>query len=529
MYPRLARLYHNMTLLYIRKGELTVALEILQQSLDIHQQYSDTYQMARVYNDMGLIYRTWGRYKEALRYYELALDCFEEHRDIEGIGLVSNNIGQIHYYHNDYPRAIDFFIKYLEVNRTIGKLRAVAGASNNIASAYMELEQYNLALDYYLKALNIYDSLGIELGVAIINDNIGTLYSKTGELNDALLYHFYALDIFKNLNVKPRISYALMNIGLVYYRLNNFERALEYLTQSKCIALEQNLTEVLLQLSLHLSDTYLSLDRPYESIEYYKYHVSIKDSLLKVETAERLSEIEKRYYYDNNSESSLFANKQIQKYQRLLYGLIIACIIMVVFLLLLLKKSAIRGRKVAEVDGKHDMLVSSISKIPICSTHEKYVLGYLGMSFFTIPDCLCNNNSCIRLIPAEDELIILTIHIGSELGVTEVEKRIALWGVEDMINSRRSNSNPREIIEKIYARFSSAHIETTIGADETHVKLGCLVINHAKRSLCYHGINPAWVIDRVGELHCLRQVNICLLYTSPSPRDRTRSRMPSSA
>jgi len=26
-----------------------------------------------------------------------------------------------------------------------------------------------------------------------------------------------------------------------------------------------------------------------------------------------------------------------------------------------------------------------------------------------------------------------------------------------------------------------------------------------------------------------RQVGICLLYTSPSPRDRTRSRMPSSA
>ena len=27
----------------------------------------------------------------------------------------------------------------------------------------------------------------------------------------------------------------------------------------------------------------------------------------------------------------------------------------------------------------------------------------------------------------------------------------------------------------------------------------------------------------------LRRVNSCLLYTSPSPRDRTRSRMPSSA
>ena len=35
------------------------------------------------------------------------------------------------------------------------------------------------------------------------------------------------------------------------------------------------------------------------------------------------------------------------------------------------------------------------------------------------------------------------------------------------------------------------------------------------------------LIDAVVE-HC-KQDNSCLLYTSPSPRDRTRSRMPSSA
>ena len=48
------------------------------------------------------------------------------------------------------------------------------------------------------------------------------------------------------------------------------------------------------------------------------------------------------------------------------------------------------------------------------------------------------------------------------------------------------------------------------------------------------------VVDDVYEIECLKQdlkaaikayreVNTCLLYTSPSPRDRTRSRMPSSA
>ena len=43
-----------------------------------------------------------------------------------------------------------------------------------------------------------------------------------------------------------------------------------------------------------------------------------------------------------------------------------------------------------------------------------------------------------------------------------------------------------------------------------------------------------WLTGQLGDLNTMLQVFIlpfiaCLLYTSPSPRDRTRSRMPSSA
>ena len=43
-----------------------------------------------------------------------------------------------------------------------------------------------------------------------------------------------------------------------------------------------------------------------------------------------------------------------------------------------------------------------------------------------------------------------------------------------------------------------------------------------RRSICSIGLNTTAMIDSVIN-------NCCLLYTSPSPRDRTRSRMPSSA
>ena len=41
--------------------------------------------------------------------------------------------------------------------------------------------------------------------------------------------------------------------------------------------------------------------------------------------------------------------------------------------------------------------------------------------------------------------------------------------------------------------------------------------------------NPFWVHFGVGNIFRAFQCNVCLLYTSPSPRDISGSRMPSSA
>ena len=38
-----------------------------------------------------------------------------------------------------------------------------------------------------------------------------------------------------------------------------------------------------------------------------------------------------------------------------------------------------------------------------------------------------------------------------------------------------------------------------------------------------------WIIIKLAQKGIIEKIEICLLYTSPSPRDRTRSRMPSSA
>ena len=60
--------------------------------------------------------------------------------------------------------------------------------------------------------------------------------------------------------------------------------------------------------------------------------------------------------------------------------------------------------------------------------------------------------------------------------------------------------------------------------------VGCVVIGEDReiRSTGFNGF-PRGIADDSERLEDREQKYPCLLYTSPSPRDRTRSRMPSSA
>ena len=86
-------------------------------------------------------------------------------------------------------------------------------------------------------------------------------------------------------------------------------------------------------------------------------------------------------------------------------------------------------------------------------------------------------------------------------------------------------------------------IGSGLGAFDRHLRdsgiIESVFPNVRDRPLGYYATN-SWLVSRAALQHSMKPLwetlrnasllpNICLLYTSPSPRDRTRSRMPSSA
>ena len=94
-------------------------------------------------------------------------------------------------------------------------------------------------------------------------------------------------------------------------------------------------------------------------------------------------------------------------------------------------------------------------------------------------------------------------------------------GIRDLVRSRRLGDVYKR---QPYGTFDALRVMTTIGERDS-IYIDSLGI----------GFNTPVVTTKeykwlgLSQGVPLLQINTCLLYTSPSPRDRTRSRMPSSA
>ena len=106
--------------------------------------------------------------------------------------------------------------------------------------------------------------------------------------------------------------------------------------------------------------------------------------------------------------------------------------------------------------------------------------------------------------------------------------------VKSAINDIRCDAFP-----DMYELTLPARIELSVGEEEKALQNLFFAFGKARR-LCYSlrqkyelkgRMSKSEIIKRVQAITGLnsRYVKDCLLYTSPSPRDRTRSRMPSSA
>ena len=107
-----------------------------------------------------------------------------------------------------------------------------------------------------------------------------------------------------------------------------------------------------------------------------------------------------------------------------------------------------------------------------------------------------------------------------------IQLLFSLLLLQNYLTERAAGNTALFLFESSSAWFPALNINFHIGVDGISIAMILLTA-----SVVFAGVLVSWKIEKMTKEFFLLLIilSACLLYTSPSPRDRTRSRMPSSA
>ncbi len=315
--------------------------------------------IANSYKGLGSVVYMRGNYNFAINYYQKAIRIFEELDNTNGMASCYNNIGMVHWKQDNYDRAIEYYKKALVINEKKDRKIGMAACYNNIAIIYKSLRKYELAINHYQKSLAICEELGHQKGIAVCFNNIGKLYEEQKKYSSALNYYQKALNLRRQIGDKNGIASTLgslagLNITLAELSDNNEEKyekyvkAFNYATEDLKIAKEIGALFLEMEAYNLISESLTGLRKFEESLNYYKLHIELKDSLFNKEKNEQIEEMEVKYQtekkqleIENLEKKNLLKAVKLEKMQIrqiLSYGIIFVAVFIIILLIIIRNK-----------------------------------------------------------------------------------------------------------------------------------------------------------------------------------------------
>lgn len=261
-------------------------------------------QRAQLLNNVGAAYKNLGEYDRAIEYYQENLKIQEQLGDLYMMAQSKANIANVYYaFELDYDKVLEYYneglehlAEYLTHNPESrrGK-QLLAGIYLNIGIAYKEIEDDDMAIENFERALDIFTELENMVGIANTLNSIGLVYLAAGSYQEALDASMNALEVYREIGQRKEEAGALKNIGTILYEWKRYSEALDYMNQSLDIFRELNLKREMFDVYKDISNVYRDIGDYRQALENYEHYNTLKDSSLREENLQAISELETKY------------------------------------------------------------------------------------------------------------------------------------------------------------------------------------------------------------------------------------------
>jgi len=321
-------------------------------ALEAYTSLNDVRMEGVILNNIAMIYYDQGDYIKAIRKTEKSLKKSSEADDTPGIAVALQLLGNIHHFLGNYEEAQKYLIEGQKVIEKIDKGVRYADGLVYLASNYLAQSKYRQALSNLAEAITIYkkegdnfylsqalnntgyiyydlqkyDSAKLYLGEAVslaekyqnnsmfilATNNLGLVNQAEGNFSGATENYLYSLKLARKFNDRQRIALISKNLGDLAQAMKQYRRAIAYYDSAAITARQIGSKNSLNEAYLGYSNAWASLGDYKKSLEYFKQHATMEDSLYNENKTRQMEEMEARYQKEKHEKEIAIQKSEIE-------------------------------------------------------------------------------------------------------------------------------------------------------------------------------------------------------------------------
>jgi serine phosphatase RsbU (regulator of sigma subunit)/uncharacterized protein HemY len=361
-------------------GDTEAALVFYSTALSIQKEIYDWPGIGTTYNNIGYVYQQQGLIVEALKNYHISAEIQEKLADAD-ISITYNNLGIMYKQQGDFDRSLEYYEESLQIRKSENDKNGMANSYNNIGKLYQEQGELEIALMYFKKALVIREEIKHKRGLANSYSSIADILFETGQEEEAFEYVVKSIEIGSELANSSSLCHSYNLLAEIYIERGDLVGAERVSTKSFKLAEELGYPRFISEASLLLSDINERKGNNAAALQFYKTHITMRDSLVNTETQEMFAQTKVKYEYDqqkaiddNNHRNEIVLEQEINARQQYIISAIIFCIvILVVFLIFVFTRLRITTRQKRKIGEQKDEIQNKSREILDSITYAKRI------------------------------------------------------------------------------------------------------------------------------------------------------------
>lgn len=285
-------------------------------TVEASSQLKDTFLLGRSHLILGMAFYMRGEYESCLTNYLLSIQYFEAINNQKYLGRTYNELSVYYRKQKQFEQAHDCLNKSYELCSNCADTACVETSLNNRAVVLEMQGDYKNAIIHYYKAMQIATSINNKLGLAFIYLDCAYCYKLMNKLDSAEYLVSQSLQEMIALKNNQGVGLNLINLGDIQLQRQNHTEAIKSYNQCISLALKLNYPDLRQQAYFQLAKLYESIGDFKNATEYLEKSFALKDSIISIQKAKSLAEMEVKYQTEK-IENDLLLEKQNNIIQQL--------------------------------------------------------------------------------------------------------------------------------------------------------------------------------------------------------------------